>query len=320
MTTTLVTGGAGFIGSHIVHALVARGETVRVLDDLSTGKLANLGAVRSQVTFLEGSICDPHDVREALRGADFVFHQAAVASVPLSIEQPLHVERVNVEGTLTLLDAAAAADVRRVVFAASCAAYGDATGLPSREEQPIRPISPYAITKVAGELYARVYTELKGLPMVALRYFNVFGPRQDPRGPYAAVVPRFTEAVLAGERPTIFGTGEQTRDFVFVRNVVHANLLAREAAAAPGHVYNVGSGVGTSLLDLVRALERVTGRTIAPTFAPARGGDILHSRADISRARRDLGYEPLVCFQDGLAETVAAYAPPPTGAAGSRKD
>ena len=307
MTTSLVTGGAGFIGSHIVAALVARGESVRVLDDLSTGHRENLAAVADRITFVEGSVCDAAAVDEAVAGVDYVLHQAAVASVPLSMERPLHVNDVNVGGTLRVLEAARAHGVRRVVFAASCAAYGDEPRLPSAEDDPPSPISPYAVTKLVGELYTRVYAREMGLPAVALRYFNVFGPRQDPAGPYAAVVPRFVEAILAGGAPTIFGSGEQTRDFVYVGNVVAANLLAREAPAAPGRVYNVGAGEQTSLLALVSAIGEVMGRRITPIHAPARAGDVLHSRADITRARAELGYEPVVGLREGIERTVAAY-------------
>ena len=307
MPTTLVTGGAGFIGSHLVESLVSRGESVRVLDDLSTGKRENLAPFAEQITFIEGSIADRAAVDEAVRGADYVLHQAAVASVPLSMEQPLHVNRVNVEGTLQVLEAARRHGVRRVVLAASCAAYGDEPRLPSAEDDLPAPISPYAVTKLVGELYARVYSREMGLPAVALRYFNVFGPRQDPAGPYAAVVPRFIEAVLAGDAPTIFGSGEQTRDFVYVGNVVDANLLAREAPHAPGHVINVGSGTQVSLLDLVAALSQAMGRQIVPHHTEIRAGDVLDSRADIRRAQELLGYTPSVDLAEGLRRTVAAY-------------
>ena len=307
MTTSVVTGGAGFIGSHLAEALVARGDRVRILDDLSTGHRENLAAVEGRVDLRVGSICDPEAVQAVVDGADYVFHEAALASVPLSLERPLEVDRVNVGGTLQVLEAARAAGVKRVVLAASCAAYGDPPRLPSTEDDPPLPLSPYAATKVFGELYARVYTEAMNLPVVALRYFNVFGPRQDPAGPYAAVIPLFAAALAAGRAPVIFGSGEQSRDFVYVANVVDANLLASTAAAAPGRVYNVASGRSVSLNELAAALDEAMGVDIRPRHTEVRAGDILHSSADITRARRELGYEPVVSFDDGLRATVAWY-------------
>jgi UDP-glucose 4-epimerase len=305
MICSVVTGGAGFIGSHIVEALVARGERVRVLDDLSTGRAAHLAAVQDDIEFRRGSVCDPRALDEVMRGAQFVFHMAAVASVPLSLDQPVLVNRVNVEGTVAVLEAARRHGVLRVVIAASSSAYGDSDALPSREDQPVAPVSPYAVSKVVGEMYGRVFTRLLGVDTVALRYFNVYGPRQDPAGPYAAVIPRFVTAALGGEPLTIYGTGAQTRDFVFVEDVVQANLLARTAPLAPGGVYNIGSGRGTSLNELVETLQSVCARPLTVRRTPARAGDVMHSRADVKRARHDLGFEPTVSLEDGLGRTVA---------------
>ncbi len=313
MVCTVVTGGAGFIGSHLVATLVERGETVRVIDDLSSGRETNLRAVRDSIRFQRGSVCEADLLDEVVKGADYVFHLAAAASVPFSLEDPLAVNAVNVEGTLRVLEAARRHGVRRVVLAASSAAYGDSEALPSREEQPTAPMSPYAVTKLVTEMYGRVYSRLMGVPVVALRYFNVFGPRQSPGGPYAAVIPRFITAALAQRRLTIYGDGAQTRDFVFVEDVVRGNLSAREADLAPGEVYNIGSGRGTSLNELTATLATVLGVPLDVRHAPARAGDILPSRADISRARRELGFAPVVDLEEGLRRTVEwwrATAPP----------
>ena len=308
MATYLVTGGAGFIGSNLARALVARGETVRVLDDFSSGREENLAGLEAQITLHRGDVTDAAAVRAATVGCDFVLHQAAIPSVPRSIEAPLATDRANVLGTLTVLDAARAAGVRRVVFAASSSAYGETPTLPKVETMPPSPLSPYAVSKLAGEHYLRAYFLCYGLETVALRYFNVFGPHQDPASEYAAVIPRFVTAALRGEGPVIYGDGLQSRDFCFIDNAVEANLLACTAKDAPGQVFNVACGVRTTLLDVVAALGRIVGRELSPRHLPARAGDIRHSLADIGRARSVLGYTASVSFEAGLARTVDWFA------------
>ncbi|MCU0880518.1 MAG: SDR family oxidoreductase [Pirellulaceae bacterium] len=308
MAQCLVTGGAGFIGSHIVHALVARGDKVRVLDNLSTGKRSNLAAVAADVEFLEGDLTDIAAVGKAVAGCEIVFHEAALASVPRSVEAPLESHAACATGTLNVLDQARRAGVRRVVYAASSSAYGNQPTPRKKETDLPSPLSPYAAAKLTGELYCEAFWHSYGLETVALRYFNVFGPRQDPRGPYAAVIPLFIKAIQEGDRPKIFGDGGQTRDFTYVENVVAANL---KAAAAPreaaGRVFNVGNGVAISLLDLLNELSRILGKKIEPIFAPERVGDVRDSLADISLARSVLGYEPLVDLPTGLVPTVEYY-------------
>lgn len=308
MATYLVTGGAGFIGSNLARALVARGETVRVLDDFSSGREENLAGLEAQITLHRGDVTDAAAVRAATVGCDFVLHQAAIPSVPRSIEAPLATDRANVLGTLTVLDAARAAGVQRVVFAASSSAYGETPTLPKVETMPPSPLSPYAVSKLAGEHYLRAYFLCYGLETVALRYFNVFGPHQDPASEYAAVIPRFVTAALRGEGPVIYGDGLQSRDFCFIDNAVEANLLACTAKDAPGQVFNVACGVRTTLLDVVAALGRIVGRELSPRHLPARAGDIRHSLADIGRARSVLGYTASVSFEAGLARTVDWFA------------
>lgn len=307
MRQFLVTGGAGFIGSHIAQRLVERGDRVRVLDDLSTGHLANLEAFRDRIEFIKGNIADAACVAEAVRGVDCVFHQAALASVPRSVEAPLDTNLACVTGTLTVLDAARRAGVRRVVFAASSAAYGDLPGSPKRESDLPAPISPYGAAKVAGEYYCQAFTASYGFQTVALRYFNVFGPRQDPKSPYSAVIPLFITAMLAGRRPVIYGDGRQSRDFVHVDNVAGANLLAADAPGAVGRVLNVGEGKATDLLTLIRVLNELLGTNVQPTHADPRPGDVRESRADISLARKLLGYEPKVGFEEGLRGSIQYY-------------
>jgi len=304
LATYLVTGGGGFIGSNIVDALVRRGETVRVLDDFSTGKRENLADAGGKITLIVGSVADEAVVREAVRGVDYVFHEGALASVPRSVADPLSTNLVNVEGTLRLLLAARDAGVKRLVFAASSSAYGDQPTLPKDESMVPSPLSPYAVSKLAGEYYCQAATACYGLETVCLRYFNIYGPRQDPESVYAAVIPKFIAAMLAGERPTIFGDGEQSRDFTFVEDCVAANLLASTAPGAAGQVVNIACGGRCSLNELVTLLNRVLGTKIQPVYQPARAGDVKHSQADISAARRVLGYEPRVSFEDGLAKTV----------------
>ncbi len=307
MARALVTGGAGFIGSHLTAALVARGDDVTVLDDLSTGKRANLEAVAASVRFVEGSVTDLALVRECCRGADVVYHQAALASVPRSVEDPIASNQANVTGTLTVLWAARQEGVRRVVYAASSSAYGDTEVLPKREDMPARPLSPYAVNKYVGELYCSVFSGLYGLSTVGLRYFNVFGPRQDPRSQYAAVVPLFITKFLRNEPPTINGDGEQSRDFTYVGNVVQANLLAAAAADPGGATVNVACGDRITLNALAARIRELTGATVSPVHGPARAGDVRHSQADISLAERLLGYRPATGFDEGLRETVAWY-------------
>jgi len=307
----LVTGGAGFIGSHLVGRLVELGESVAVLDNLSTGKADNLSPWLDSIAFLEGDIRDLETVREACAGVDYVLHEAALPSVPRSVKDPIASNDANVNGTLNVLLAARDADVKRVIYAGSSSAYGDTPTLPKHEAMPARPLSPYAISKYAGELYCQVFASIYGMETVVLRYFNVFGPRQDPASHYAAVIPKFITALQQGERPVIFGDGEQSRDFTYVANVVEANLLACGATDASGEVINIACGERTSLNDLVRVLQRITGSNVEPLHEEARAGDVKHSLADIGKARRLLGYSAAVSLEEGLAQTAAYYASAP---------
>ncbi len=303
----LVTGGAGFIGSHLVEALVKRGDSVRVVDNLLTGFVDNLRSVRGQIDFVEADITDAKAMHQALQGVDCVFHQAALASVPRSVEDPLATHAACTTGTLVLLDAARKCGVRRLVYAASSSAYGDQPHSSKRETDLPKPLSPYAASKLAGEYYCQAFTQTYGLATVGLRYFNVFGPRQDPNSPYSAVIPLFITRILAGQSPVVFGDGQQTRDFSYVANVVHANLLAAESQAAVGHVMNIANGRTTSLLELLTMLQELLGVPVTPQFQPARVGDVRDSLADITRAHALLGYEPQVDFASGLKRCVEYY-------------
>ena len=307
MTTSLVTGGAGFIGSHIVEELVRRGHAVRVLDDFSTGKAANLSAVRDRVDVIEGDVRDLAACRRAAAGADFVFHEAAQISVPKSVEDPFLNDGINVGGTLNILWAAKEAGAKKLVFASSTSVYGDNPDLPKRETMAGIPLSPYALSKWIGERYCQSFSRIYGLPTVALRYFNVFGPRQDPRSQYAAAVPIFITRMLAGEPPVIYGDGEQTRDFVFVEDVAQANLLAAEATGVSGEVFNVASAESLTVNRLARTIADVLGRALTPVYAPERAGDIRHSAADIDKIEAVLGYSPRFDFRRGLERTIAWY-------------
>jgi nucleoside-diphosphate-sugar epimerase len=300
----LVTGGAGFIGSHLCDHLLAEGWSVRIVDDLSTGTLANLAAAAPPAELIRGDIAEPGVAERAVRGVEVVFHQAAIPSVPRSIADPLRTHRANVDGTLQVLEAARREGVRRVVYAASSSAYGDTPVLPKVETLPPNPLSPYALQKYAGEVYCRLYHRLFGLETVALRYFNVFGPRQDPGSEYAAVIPRFAMACLRGEAPTVHGDGEQTRDFTFVEDAVRANRLAAEAPRAAGAVVNVASGRRTSLNELLHMLREITGSEVRPVHGPPRPGDVRDSLADLCRAGELLGYAPSVSLEEGLKRTV----------------
>ncbi|MCU0959295.1 MAG: SDR family NAD(P)-dependent oxidoreductase [Pirellulaceae bacterium] len=305
----LVTGGAGFIGSHIATALVRRGERVRVLDNLSTGTRANLAELGDQVEFLQGDVAVVADVRRALQGVTHVFHQAALASVPRSVEYPLDSHAACVTGTVTLLDEARRAGVRRVVYAGSSSAYGDRPFTSKRETDLPDPLSPYAAAKLGAEMYCRAFYHTYGLSTVTVRYFNVFGPRQDPASPYSAVIPLFITALLRGERPTIYGDGRQSRDFSYVENVVQGNLLAMDSESDDVHgaCFNVADGQSTTLLELLAALSDMLGTRLEPCFAPPRAGDVRESMADISLARKVLGYEPPVSFREGLQRSIAYY-------------
>ncbi|HXH83378.1 MAG TPA: NAD-dependent epimerase/dehydratase family protein [Candidatus Tectomicrobia bacterium] len=301
----LVTGGAGFIGSHLVEALIARGRAVRVLDDLSTGSLANLASVGAKVEMIQGDILDLDVLRAAMRGVHVVFHEAAIRSVPRSVEDPALTNRVNVEGTLNVLMTAREVGVRRVVSASSSSVYGEADRLPLDESAPPRPVSPYAVSKLAGEHYCRVFACLHGLSTVSLRYFNVFGPRQDPASPYAAVVPRFIQAALAGVPLEIHGDGRQSRDFTHVRDVVAANCLAAEAPGLAGEVINVAGGRSHSLMDIVEWLSRRLGHhggTLRWVHTAPRPGDVRDTLAALDRARTRLGYRPSMRFEAGLED------------------
>jgi UDP-glucose 4-epimerase len=304
MPTDLVTGGAGFIGSHLVDALLASGREVRVLDNFSTGSPDNLAAVRQRVEVLDGDITDAETVRRAMRGVEVVFHQAALASVPRSVADPLATHRACVDGTLNVLMAAREAGVRRVVYAASSSAYGNSERLPKSESDPTAPLSPYAAAKLAGEHYCAAFSSVYGLETVRLRYFNVFGPRQTPDSPYAAVIPLFIQALTSGRRPLIHGDGRQSRDFTYVADAVQANLRAAVAVGVSGRVYNVACGRRTSLLELVHYLNELLGTDLAPQHGPDRAGDVKHSQADIEHAVADLGYRPTTDVPAGLRRCV----------------
>jgi len=303
----LVTGGAGFIGSHLVERLVKEGERVRVFDNLSTGRSENIEPFLSEIEFIDGDIRDSGLVREAMGGVDYVLHQAAVPSVPRSVKDPLTTNSVNVGGTLNVLIAARDAAVKRVVYASSSSVCGDTPVLPKHEEMKPAPRSPYAVSKLGGELYCQAFYHVYGLETVALRYFNVFGPRQDPKSQYAAVIPKFITALLHGEPPTIFGDGEQSRDFTYIENVVEANLLAAKAPGVAGEVFNIACGDRITVNELARLLAEIIGVNIEPEHASPRLGDVRHSLADISKAKRLLGYESKVDVHAGLKQTVERY-------------
>lgn len=307
MRTFLVTGGAGFIGSHIAEALVHRHDKVRILDNLSTGHLANLDSIRDQVEFVEGDLLDRKTVEQVVDGVDCIFHEAALASVPRSVKDPLATNAACVTGTVSLLDAARQAGVRRLVYAASSSAYGDQAFSSKRETDLPGPLSPYAVAKLAGEHYCRAFTATYKFETVAIRYFNVFGPRQDPNSPYSAVIPRFITAILAGKQPTIYGDGLQSRDFTYVENVVQGNLLAADAQDVSGRVFNVACGGSITLLNLLDALNQLLGTNVQPVFEKQRPGDVRQSLADISLARKLLDYEPRVDLQEGLARSIEYY-------------
>ncbi|MGQ4807468.1 UDP-N-acetylglucosamine 4-epimerase [Candidatus Entotheonellaceae bacterium PAL068K] len=316
MAHCLVTGGAGFIGSHIVAGLLRHGHQVRVLDDFATGNRHNLEAVQKQLKaaelgctleVVEGSLLDSTALAPAMVGIDYVYHQAALPSVAFSVRQPLLSNRVNVEGTLCVLIAARDAGVRRVIFAGSSSAYGDSPVLPNREDHPTNPLSPYAVAKLTGEQYCRLFTQLYDLETVVLRYFNVFGARQNPQSQYAAVISKFITALLQGKALTVFGDGQQSRDFTHVDNVVHGNVLAMTAPDVAGQVINVANGDRTSLLQLITYLEELTQRQAQVEFLPPRSGDVRHSQADMTCACRLLSYASQVDVREGLRRTLAYY-------------
>lgn len=305
--TYVVTGGAGFIGSHIAERLLKDGHRVRLIDNLSSGKRANFTYLQGDLHFHDVSVTDLKALRPLFEGVDTVFHHAALASVTQSVDDPLLNHDYNVTGTLNVLLAARDAGVRRVVFAASSAAYGDNPAAYKTETLLPAPLSPYGAAKVTGEYYCQVFSSVYHLETVCLRYFNVFGPRQDPQSQYAAVIPLFVTALLRGESPTIYGDGLQSRDFIYIDNVVHANLLAAQSAAASGHIMNIASGQHLNLLQLIGKMNTIIGTDIQPLHAPERAGDIKHSCADISKARHLLHYEPVVDFDSGLARTIDWY-------------
>ena len=307
MAHWLVTGGAGFIGSHLAQTLLGRGERVRVADNLSTGRRSNLDVLGTGAEILIGDLADPAFARETVAGVDYVLHQAAIPSVPRSVADPLTSHRANLDATVALLVAARDAGVRRVVYAGSSSAYGDTPVLPKREDMAPNPLSPYALQKLVGEQYLQMFTRLYGLDTVTIRYFNVFGPRQDPSSPYSGVIALFVSRMLRGEAPSIVGDGEQTRDFTYVDNVVDGVLRAATAPAAAGHVINVATGTRISINQLASSLQRLLGLDVTPDHVPPRQGDVRDSLADISKARELLGYQPIVAFDEGLRRTVDWY-------------
>ena len=309
MALYLITGVAGFIGSNLAHELVRRGEKVLGFDNFATGKRENVQELDGNIEFRELDLLDAGAVAEACRGVDFILHQAAIPSVPKSVADPVTSHNVNINGTLNLLMGARAAGVKRVVYAASSAAYGDTPTLPKREDMLPNPISPYAVQKLTGELYMSSFTRVYGMQTVSLRYFNIFGPRQDPSSQYSGVLAKFISQMLAGNTCTIFGDGEQSRDFTYIENAVNANLLACAAPAekVSGRMFNVATGTRFSLNETFRALASIIGYKSEPQYAEPRAGDVKHSLAEISRAREAMGYQPTVNFEDGLRRTVEWY-------------
>jgi UDP-glucose 4-epimerase len=309
MSLYLISGIAGFIGSNLAHELLRRGQRVRGFDNFETGKRENLESLKDAIEFRELDMLDTKGLAEACRGADYVLHQAAIPSVPRSVADPIGSHNANINGTLNILIAARDAQVKRVIYAASSAAYGDVPTLPKHEDMLPAPISPYAVQKLSGELYMSSFHKVYGLETVSLRYFNVFGPRQDPTSQYSGVLAKFITQMLEGETCTIFGDGEQSRDFTYIDNVVNANLLACEAASpdVSGRVFNVATGTRFSLNETFRILSRIIGYSDEPRYASARAGDVKHSLADISRTQAALGYRPTVDFENGLRRTVDWY-------------
>jgi nucleoside-diphosphate-sugar epimerase len=305
MTAFLVTGGAGFIGSHLAEALLHRGHTVRIADDLSTGKASNIPS--GEIEFVQGDLADLAFATTVVNGIDVVLHQAAIPSVPRSIDDPVRSHRANVDATFNVLVAAREARVRRVVFAGSSSEYGDTPTLPKQEDMPVNPLSPYALQKVIGEQYLQQFTRHYGLETVSIRYFNVFGPRQDPSSPYSGVISLFIRALLDGRQPMFHGDGEQTRDFTYVANVVDGVLRAAETPGIAGEIFNVATGKRISLRQLLASLQQLLGTSIEPGFGPPRAGDVRDSQADIGKAERLLGYKPTVGFEEGLKRTVEWY-------------
>jgi UDP-glucose 4-epimerase len=307
MAPTLVTGGAGFIGSHLVESLLKRGTAVRVLDNFSTGSRDNLVSMAPHIELLEGDLRDFETCRVACQGIETVYHLAALGSVPRSVEDPLTTNSVNVQGTLNLLTTARAQGVRRLVFSSSSSVYGDTPVLPKHEAMRPAPRSPYAVSKLAGEEYCRAFYHTYGFETVVLRYFNVFGPRQNPHSQYAAVIPRFAAALLKGEAPILYGDGLQSRDFTYVANVVQANLRAAEAEGVSGEVFNIACGEQVTVIQVLQEVATLLGRDCAPQYLPARLGDVKHSRADIASACTRLGYQPEVLFAEALVRTIHFY-------------
>jgi UDP-glucose 4-epimerase len=307
MATYLVTGGAGFIGSNLVDELLQRGARVRILDNFSTGREDNVAEFASRVELVRGDVRDEDAVDTAVKGVDYVLHQAALASVPRSIADPTSNNQVNAQGTLNILLAAKKHGVKRVVYASSSSVYGDSEELPKVETMTPNPKSPYAVAKLAAEYYCRVFGELYGVPTVSLRYFNVFGPRQDPNSQYSAVIPLFVKALLEGKRPNIYGDGEQSRDFTFISNVVNANLLACEAIVTGARVYNIACGGRYTLNQLFAALRERMGGNVEPVYGPPRAGDVKHSMAGIERIQKELGYQVGTSFEEGIDRTVQWY-------------
>ena len=309
MSLYLVTGGAGFVGSYLVRFLLDKGESVRVLDNFSTGKRENLEEVTTKIELVEGDLNDRQAVSQAVGGVDFVFHEAAIPSVPRSVEKPMESHEANASGSLVLLQGAREAGVRRLVYASSSSVYGANPELPKLETMRTEPLSPYAVAKLAAEHYCLVFHNLYGLETVALRYFNVFGPRQDPNSPYSGVVSRFIDAIVSNTPPVIHGDGEQTRDFTYVDNVAQANFAACHEAAAAGGVYNIGCQTRISVNELWNTMAELTGSHLEPKREPARTGDVPHSLADIAAARQDLGFDPRIGIREGLERTLSFYIP-----------
>ncbi len=307
MDKFLVTGGAGFIGSNICTKLISQGCFVRVIDNLLTGKKSNLAAVSDKIEFIEADMGDADAARAAMKGIDVVLHQGALPSVPRSVDDPAATHRHCVDATFTLLLAARDAKVKRFVYAASSSAYGDTPTLPKVETMPVNPLSPYAAAKLMGEYYCSVFYKVFGLETLSLRYFNVFGPHQDPTSQYAAAIPAFVTSILKDKQPTVYGDGEQSRDFTYVDNVVEANLLAARAKQTKGEVVNIACGEAITVNAIIDMINNIVGKNIKPTYAPPNKGDVKHSLADISQAKKLIGFKPVVSFKDGLAKAIEWY-------------